>query len=77
MSQQPFAHQDASGAAGAPLAIFVNGQLVEHVNTTTDPHGDITARKAGSGAEALTVCLNHPDTAAVDCTICDPMEDSP
>jgi hypothetical protein len=78
---QPFAHQDASGAAGAPMAVFVDGAFVECVNEQADPYGyDAIARILERAAqpmrvEALIVCINHPTTAAVDCIICDPMED--
>lgn len=79
---RPFAHQDASGAAGAPLAIFVNGDFAEYVNERTDPYGyDAIARILAQRApqqvsvEVLTECMNHPKQSAVDCLICDPMED--
>ncbi|MEU0078433.1 hypothetical protein ABZY58_11100 [Micromonospora tulbaghiae] len=79
---RPFAHQDACGQAGARIAVFVGGAFHSYVDTTTDPHGDITAQKvaASLGAnqpsvEALTVCINHPTEAAVDCLTCDPLED--
>lgn len=77
-SRQPFAHQDTSGAAGAGLGIFVNGKFAERVNERTDPYGyDAIARILASATqpvrvEALTVCINHQTTPAVDCLICDP-----
>lgn len=78
MTRQPFAHQDASGAAGAPLAVFVDDRYHSLVNTATDPYGNDTATfiAASHGhsvrVEVLTTCINHPTTAAVDCVICDP-----
>ena len=78
MPRQPFAHQDASGAAGAGLGIFVNGKFAERVNERTDPYGyDAIARILATApqpvwVEALTVCINHQTTPAVDCVICDP-----
>ncbi|MEV0214395.1 hypothetical protein [Micromonospora sp. NPDC050695] len=78
MPRQPFAHQDASGMAGAGLGIFVNGGFVERVNARTDPYGyDAIARileraPQPVSAEALIVCINHQTTPAVDCLICDP-----
>ncbi len=69
-------HQDASGEAGAPIGIFVNGRLVELADEATDPHGVETARRVaerlGQRAEPLLVCHRHRDTAAVDCLICVP-----
>jgi hypothetical protein len=72
------AHQDACGAAGSRLGIFVNNVFMEYA-AATDPYGlDATARILADLApipvrvEALLVCVNHPQTAAVDCTICDP-----
>ncbi len=82
MTRQPFAHQDASGMAGAPVAIFVDGEFVERVNQQTDPYGfdaigRILAKLAPRhvSAEALITCVNHAQQSAADCVICDPMED--
>jgi len=76
---KPFAHQDACGTARAPLGLFINGRFHSYIDTKTDPHGDIAAgeaiRQHGGGAEALITCINHPRTAAVDCLICDPLDD--
>lgn len=74
MTRQPFAHQDASGAAGARLGVFIDGHLAEHVDTTTDPYGHATAARHPAGAQVLLACINHPQTPAVDCLTCDPME---
>ncbi|MFI1194170.1 hypothetical protein ACH4T9_13045 [Micromonospora sp. NPDC020750] len=82
MTRQPFAHQDASGAAGARLAVFVGGVFTEYVNTATDPYGYDAIARVLSGiaptshrVEALLTCGNHPTVAAVDCLACDPVED--
>lgn len=81
MTRQPFAHQDASGMAGAPVAIFVDGVFAEYVDRKADPYGQyamerIIADRAPyrPSVEAVTECMNHPKTPAVDCVICDPME---
>lgn len=80
-ARRSFAHQDASGVACAPLAIFVNGKFAEYVDTKTDPYGLKAMTRIIDGldvrvsVEALTECMNHPKQSAVDCLICDPMED--
>ncbi|MFF0822502.1 hypothetical protein ACFYUR_19235 [Micromonospora haikouensis] len=75
MTRQPFAHQDASGAAGALLAVFIDGHLIQHVDPSVDPDGSLTAARHPAWAEVLLTCINHPTVAAVDCLTCDPMED--
>lgn len=79
MTRQPFAHQDASAMAGAPLALFVDGVFVEHINPSVDPYGyDAIGRTLArlaprhASVEVLTTCINHPQRSAVDCLICDP-----
>jgi hypothetical protein len=72
MPCQPFAHQDACGDAGASLAVFIDGHLVEHVDAAVDPDGTLTAARHPAWAEVLLACINHPTVAAVDCLTCDP-----
>ncbi|QKW15473.1 hypothetical protein [Verrucosispora sp. NA02020] len=79
MPRQPFAHQDACGAAGTRYAVFVNSVFIEYVDTKTDPYGYAAMDRilaahapARPSIETLMVCVEHPTTAAVDCLICDP-----
>lgn len=81
MTRKPFAHQDASGMAGAPVAIFVDDVFAEYADLKTDPFGEyardrIIAEQAPHrpSVEMLTECMNHPRQSAVDCLICDPEE---
>lgn len=75
-------HQDHSGAAGAPLAVFnAYGGFVGNV-PADDLGGERTLRAlvVGVGAasqnyEILTTCINHPTVAAVDCTDCVPLDE--
>lgn len=68
-------HQDAAGAAGSPLGVFLDGVLIELV-PNTDPHGNEARSRAadrlGRPVEILIVCPSHPAVAAVDCLVCVP-----
>ena len=67
-------HQDASGNAGAPLGVFLNGELLAVV-PVEDTYGYDTCERfggVGRGLEVLMTCMNHPSVAAVDCTDCAP-----
>lgn len=72
-------HQDASGAAGSPLGVFGPDGTLLAVAPASDLGGIDTAARVESehqlrGVEILTICHRHPDTAAVDCTVCIPLD---
>ncbi len=62
------------------LGVFHNGDLLAEV-PDDDVYGSAT-RAAVAGQlglpeiemEVLKICLDHPETAAVDCLVCAPME---
>lgn len=74
-------HQDHSGAAGAPLAMFnAYGAFISYL-PKDDPSGERTLRSiewavgaASQNYEILTTCINHPEVSAVDCTTCVPAD---
>lgn len=73
-------HQDRSGAAGMPLAVFTDGRYHCPVDMRHDPYGyqaaeNTLAARPNARVEVLTVCLYHPTIPAVDCTDCVPLED--
>jgi hypothetical protein len=70
-------HQDANGDAGAPLGAFLSEARIGLARPGEDPaafRARVGADYPGEYFEVLTVCLEHPDTPAVDCTICAPEE---
>lgn len=75
----PFRHQDNAG----PLGIFRDGRLVasipaEHQSTATAyAYRDQFAAERGvdpATHEVLQACRVHPESSAVDCTICWPID---
>lgn len=72
-------HQDNSGRRHTQLGVFRDGVLLGTVADWSDEHEiHAVATKDGGtdrGVEVLTVCWRHPDTAAVDCTTCAPVEE--
>lgn len=74
-------HQDHSGAAGAPLGIFNAYGAFIGLLPADDPSGERflanltwAVGAASQNYEILTVCIHHPETSAVDCTVCVPIE---
>ena len=70
-------HQDASGHM--PLGVFFNGDLVTIV-PGGDKTGEATRDRIAAAwdmppnrFEVLQVCHRHPTVAAVDCTVCVPL----
>lgn len=67
-------HQDS--ASHMPLGVFAGGNLVELVDPTTDPYGELACARVqaetGLRCEALLLCPQHLDRSAVDCLICVP-----
>lgn len=76
--QRTIQHQDAAGAAGAPLGVF-DGDTFLALVSTDDGQGDRSraeyAARLGRPVEILLTCPNHPQTAAVDCTTCVPLDE--
>jgi hypothetical protein len=71
-------HQDAS--AHMPLGVFLDGNLVAIV-PADDLYGEATRDQAAAERglpanrlEVLQVCHRHPTLAAVDCTVCVPLD---
>ncbi len=67
--------QDDNGPLGA-LGVFHDGVLVSPVLDDQDRAYELRNRMASDhpGCEVLAICLKHPDTAAVDCLTCWPLD---
>ena len=84
MSSESIRRQDASGLAGAPVAVCQNGVVIDVVPRGVDSSDQPTrerlfaavAAKLGVSPmelEILLICHLHPQSSAVDCLECEPL----
>jgi hypothetical protein len=70
--------QDASGRM--PLAVCLDGRVLARVRPGSDAAaclGEVAAERGidPGHLEILQVCVKHPETSAVDCVICEPVDE--